>query len=152
MLRGVTMLVGLLAAAPAIAGEMSAEEARRFVIGKMFSYTCFEGTRGQGRVHADGSVVGSIQFQGSGPVRYAHLPANTLQVKGEAVCASLRGLPIKPCFNLERISDSSFRGSISGLGFAYCEFTRGHTRTAVTRSSHQPLGLRPSITADNNNN
>ena len=64
MLRGVALLVGLLAAVPAVAGEMSAEEARHFVIGKMFSYTCFEGTRGQGRVNADGSVVGSIQFRG----------------------------------------------------------------------------------------
>ena len=90
MLRCVALTAGLLAALPAIAGEMSADEARRFVIGKMFSYTCFEGTRGQGRVNSDGSVAGSVQFQGSGPVRYAHLPANTLQVKGESVCASLR--------------------------------------------------------------
>ena len=85
-----------------VAGEMSADEARRFVIGKMFSYTCFEGTRGQGRVLSDGSVVGSIQFRGQVQLRYAHLPAGTLQVKGEAVCASLRGLPMEPCFNLER--------------------------------------------------
>src|SRR5579864_9455332 len=129
MVRGVALLIGLLAAVPAVAGEMSAEEARRFVIGKIFTYTCFEGTRGQGRVHADGSVVGSIQFQGSGPVRYAALPPGTLRVKGEAVCASLRGLPIEPCFNLERIDTNSFRGSVSGLGFAYCEFTRNGGRT-----------------------
>ena len=57
MLRGFALTVGLLAALPAVAGEMSADEARRFVIGKMFSYTCFEGTRGQGRVNSDGSVV-----------------------------------------------------------------------------------------------
>ena len=154
MLRGVTFVVGLLAAVPAFAGEMTAEEARRFVIGKVFNYTCFEGTRGQGRVYADGSVVGSIQFQGSGPMRYAHLPANTLRVKGESVCASLRGLPIEPCFNLEKISDTSFRGSISGLGFASCEFTKHQARAALAHAEHethehrpasQPLGLRPSI-------
>ncbi|MFY9603018.1 MAG: hypothetical protein WB540_17810 [Pseudolabrys sp.] len=156
MLRGFALTVGLLAALPAVAGEMSAEEARRFVIGKMFNYTCFEGTRGQGRVNSDGSVAGSIQFQGAGPVRYAHLPANTLQVKGEAVCATLQGLFIQPCFNLERVSDNSFRGSISGLGFAYCEFTRHGGRTTVAHSvirtniAH-PLGLRPSLAADNNN-
>jgi hypothetical protein len=155
MLRGFALTAGLLAALPAIAGEMSADEARRFVIGKMFSYTCFEGTRGQGRVNSDGSVAGSIQFQGAGPVRYAHLPANTLQVKGEAVCASLRGLFIQPCFNLERTGDTSFRGSISGLGFAYCEFIRHGGRTTVAHSvrrpnSAHPLGLRPSLAADNN--
>jgi hypothetical protein len=150
MLRGFALTVGLLAALPAAAGEMNADEARRFVIGKMFSYTCFEGTRGQGRVNSDGSVAGSIQFQGAGPVRYAHLPANTLQVKGESVCASLRGLLFQPCFNLERISDNSFRGSVSGLGFAYCEFTRnGRPTHSVQRASNtHPLGLRPSLTAD----
>jgi len=152
MVRGVALLVGLLAAVPAIAGEMSAEEARRFVIGKMFTYTCFEGTRGQGRVHSDGSVVGSIQFRGQGPMRYAALPPGTLRVKGEAVCASLRGLPIEPCFNLERLDTNSFRGSVSGLGFAYCEFTRNQGRAHIVRNSHHtgPLQLRPSLTADSN--
>jgi len=157
MLRGVAFVVGLVAAVPAFAGEMTAEEARRFVIGKMFNYTCFEGTRGQGRVYADGSVVGSIQFQGSGAVRYAHLPAGTLRVKGESVCATLHGLPFEPCFNLDRTSDTSFRGSISGLSFASCEFTRHQARAALAHGEHetqghhkssQPLGLRPSITAE----
>jgi hypothetical protein len=152
MLRGVMVTVGLLAALPAVAGEMSADEARRFVIGKMFNYTCFEGTRGTGRVASDGSVAGSIQFQGKGDVRYAHLPAGTLRVKGESVCASLRGMPIEPCFNLERIDNNSFRGSISGLSFASCQFTRHHGRPVVAHASNrsEPLRLRPSLTADNN--
>jgi hypothetical protein len=155
MVRSFALTVGLLAAVPAVAGEMSAEEARRFVIGKMFNYTCFEGTRGLGRVNADGSVTGSIQFQGSGEVRHAYLPPNTLQVRGESVCASVRGLPMQPCFNLLRTSANSFRGSISGLGFAYCDFTR-HGRTTVAHSvqrpqAPQPLGLRPSLAAENNN-
>ena len=117
-----------------------------------FSYTCFEGTRGQGRVHPDGSVVGSVQFRGEGPTRYAALPPGTLRVKGESVCASLRGLPIEPCFNLERTSEVSFRGSVSGLGFAYCEFTRNQGRAHIVRSAHSehPLGLRPSLSANNN--
>lgn len=167
MLRGVALMVGLMAAVPAVAGEMTSEEARRFVIGKLFNYECFEGTRGQGRIYADGSVVGSIQFQGSGPVRYAHLPANTIQVKGEAVCASLRGLPISPCFSLQKTSENSFRGAISGLGFAACSFTRHITRadageevhpartvrhvnasTTGTAPPSQPLGLRPSLAAE----
>ncbi len=151
MLREVALTVGLLAAVPAIAGEMNYEEARRFVAGKMFSYTCFEGTRGQGRVFADGSVVGSIQFQGAGPVRYAHLPAGTLKNNGGSVCASLRGMPLEPCFHVEKTSESSFRGSVSGLGFMSCEFVRHNGRTLVSRSAHnghQPLGLRPSLTAD----
>ena len=116
---------------------------------------CFEGTRGAGRVNADGSVTGSIQFQGSGELRHAFLPPNTLQVRGESVCASLRGLPMQPCFNLERTSANSFRGSVSGLGFAYCDFTR-HGRTTVAHGvqrtpAAQPLGLRPTLAAETNN-
>src|SRR5499433_1167707 len=157
MLRSIALTAGLLAALPAMAGEMGADEARRFVIGKMFSYTCFEGTRGQGRANPDGSVAGTVQFQGAGAVRYAHLPPNTLQVRGESVCATLRGMLFQPCFNLERTSDNSFRGSISGLGFAYCEFTRyGRTtaphglRRTQNSQSAQPLSLRSSLEADNN--
>jgi hypothetical protein len=146
MVRGVVVWVGLLAAAPAMAGEMSAEQARHFVVGKKFSYTCFEGTRGQGSVFADGSVAGSIQLQGSGRVRYVRLPAGTLRVRGGSVCASLRGLPFRPCFDLERIGTNSFRGSISGLGFAYCDFTRRYERADSGEAI--PLALRPSLAAD----
>jgi hypothetical protein len=152
MLRTVAVLVGLVAAVPAMAGEMSAQEARHFVAGKVFSYSCFEGTRGQGRIFADGAVVGSIQFQGSGRVHYAALPSGTLRVKGERVCASLRGLPFEPCFNLEKTSEESFTGSISGLGFASCTFKRRHVHPRLVHNhAHKetPVSLRPSVTADN---
>jgi hypothetical protein len=136
MLRLAVALAGLVASFPALAQEMKAEEARRFVVGKMFNFTCFEGTKGVGRVHADGSVVGTIQFRGEGPVRYASLPADTLKVKGENVCASLKGLPFEPCFNLQKTDTRSFRGSLSGLGFAYCDFTRrGSTRADLIKAS-----------------
>jgi len=114
----------LLAAAPALAEPMNAEAARRFVAGKLFAFNCFDGSKGAGRIYGDGSVIGTIQFGGTGPVRAIWLPAGTLRVKGEAVCASIKGMPIDPCFNLNRIDDRSFRGSVSGLGFAYCDFTR----------------------------
>ena len=79
MLRVGACVIGLLAALPSMASaeELTAEQARHFVVGKTFNYSCFEGTRGRGRVLHDGSVVGSIQFQGAGKVRYAALPANT---------------------------------------------------------------------------
>jgi hypothetical protein len=151
MVRAFFVLVGLLAALPALAGEMTASEARRFVVGKMFYYTCFEGTRGQGRVFPDGSVAGSIQIRGQGQVHYAALPPGTLQANGDSVCASLRGLPIHPCFNLVKTDSESFRGSIAGLGFAYCEFTRRHERAHVLRRAEHhtgPIQLRPSLAAD----
>jgi hypothetical protein len=122
--RTAAVLLCTLAASSAVASELRPEEARHFVVGKLFAFTCFDGTRGAGRIHGDGSVVGTVQFGGSSQVRYATLPAGTLQVKGEKVCATLRGMPFEPCFNLDKTNASSFRGSVSGLSFAYCDFTR----------------------------
>jgi hypothetical protein len=127
------VLVGALSAIPAKAGEMRADEARRFIAGKQFNYSCFEGTSGYGRIYADGSVAGYIQVGGTGPRRYVVLPAGTLQVKGDRYCASLRGIPFEPCFNVSRTSQVSFRGSLSGLGFAYCDFSRGSARADLAR-------------------
>lgn len=131
------VVLGLMAGAPAFAQELRPEEARRFIAGKLFAFNCFEGTRGAGRIYADGSVAGSVQFGGSGPVRNVRLPAGTLQVKPEAVCASMKGLPFQPCFNLQKIDQASFRGSVTGLGFAYCDFNRKSGRVdlaTMTRS------------------
>lgn len=114
----------LLAAAPVLAEPLSGEAARRFVAGKLFAFTCFDGSRGAGRIYGDGSVIGSIQFNGTGPARSVWLPAGTLHVKGEAVCATLKGMPFDPCFKVDRTDERSFRGSVSGMGFAYCDFTR----------------------------
>ena len=127
------VVTGLLSAIPASAEEMRADEARRFVAGKHFAYSCFDGTTGNGRIYADGSVAGYIQIGGNGPRRYVVLPANTLRVQGQQYCASLRGVPFEPCFNLNRTSQVSFRGSVSGLGFAYCDFSRRSARADLAR-------------------
>ena len=39
---------------------MRTDEARRFIAGKLYSFRCFEGTAGAGRIQHDGSVVGII--------------------------------------------------------------------------------------------
>src|SRR5215475_2309162 len=146
--RLVILTTGFLAAGAAAAEPMNAEAARRFVVGKYFSYTCFDGTRGGGRINGDGSVAGTIQFRGTGPVRYAALPAGTLHVRGEVVCASVRGIPFEPCFNLNKTDAHSFRGSVAGFGFAYCNFTRSFTRPGVVRTTWRTRPSEPaSITA-----
>lgn len=128
--------------APALAGMMSADEARRFVAGKVFAFTCFDGTRGAGRFLDDMGVAGAVQFSGSGPVRHLRLPGNTLQIRGQAVCASIRGLPFEPCFNLDRKDDRNFRGSVSGMGFAYCDFHhQGAAQMLMARSVARPRSL-----------
>jgi hypothetical protein len=126
MITRLAMLIAsVLATAPAMAQSMSAETAQRFVTGKLFAFSCFEGSRGVGRIEKDGSVVGTIQANGSGPVRPIRLPPGTLKVKGEAICATLKGLAFEPCFNLNRTGEQSFRASVSGLGgLGYCNFVR----------------------------
>lgn len=133
--RVVVVALGLVASAPAFSEELKPEEARRFIAGKLFAFNCFEGTRGTGRIYADGSVAGQVQFAGSGPMRHVRLPAGTLQVKPQSVCASMKGLPFQPCFNLQKTDHVSFRGSISGLGFAYCDFNRKSGRVDLATST-----------------
>jgi hypothetical protein len=130
--------------APALAGQMSADEARRFVAGKVFAFTCFDGTRGAGRVLDDMGAAGAVQFSGAGPVRHLRLPGNTLQVRGQAVCASIRGIPFEPCFNLDKKDEHSFRGSVSGMGFAYCDFHhQGAAQMMMVRAVARPRSLHP---------
>jgi hypothetical protein len=127
---------------PALAGMMNADEARRFVTGKVFAFTCFDGTRGAGRILDDLGAAGSIQFSGSGPIRNVRLPGNTLQIRGQAVCASIKGLPFEPCFNIDKRDDRSFRGSVSGMGFAYCDFRhQGASQMLMARSVARPRSL-----------
>jgi hypothetical protein len=124
MLRLTTVAAALLAAGPSAAEQLSVGAARHFVVGKLFAFNCFEGTRGRGRIYGDGSVAGTVQFGGNGPLRYVVLPAGTVRVQDEAVCASVNGIAFQPCFNVDKTDAQSFRGSVSGLGFAYCDFTR----------------------------
>jgi hypothetical protein len=130
--------------APALAGQMNADEARRFVSGKVFAFTCFDGTRGAGRILDDMGAAGAVQFSGAGPIRHLRLPGNTLQVRGQAVCASIKGIPFEPCFNLDKKDERSFRGSVSGMDFAYCDFRhQGAVQMLMARAVARPRSLRP---------
>ena len=145
--RFAILVAGMLAAVPALAEPMSAEAARRFVAGKLFSFNCFDGSRGAGRIFIDGSVIGSVQFQGSGPVKSLWLPAGTLRVKGQYWCASLKGMSFEPCFDLVKLDDYSFRGNLTGLGFASCTFTR-RARSDFIRTSAVPAKGGSTATAE----
>jgi hypothetical protein len=140
----------------AVAEDLGPEQARAFVVGKLFSYTCFEGTSGVGRIFPDGSVVGTIRIRGDGPPRFAALPSGTIKVDGGSMCAHLAGMPFTPCFRVQKIDYRSFRGSLSGLGFAYCDFYQHNPRAQMTtsapaeRSAATPVAnmrptLRPSL-------
>jgi hypothetical protein len=134
--------------APVVAGSMTADEARKFVAGKVFAFTCVDGTRGAGRILDDMGATGAVQFSGSGPVRQIRLPGNTLQIRGQNVCAAIKGMPFEPCFNLDKKDDRSFRGSVSGLGaFAYCDFQhQGGATMLMARAVARPRAVRAAAT------
>jgi hypothetical protein len=130
--RVAALFACVLAVTSAAAEELAPEQARAFVAGKLFSYNCFDGTTGIGRIFEDGSIIGTVQPQGSTQIRFATLPPGTIKVTENSVCAHLPGLLIDPCFKVQKIDYRSFRGSISGLGFAYCDFYQRNPRTALT--------------------
>ena len=116
---------------------------------KVFTFTCFDGTRGAGRVLEDMGALGAVQFNGSGPVRHIRLPGNTLQIRGQAVCAALHGMPFEPCFNLDKKDEVSFRGSVSGMSFAYCDFHhQGASQMLMARAVARPRSLRAAEQTD----
>jgi hypothetical protein len=117
----------------AFAEDLAPEQARAFIAGKLFAYNCFDGTSGMGRIFADGSIIGTIRPPGSRDVRFANLPPGTITITHTSVCAHLPGLPISPCFRVQKTDYRSFRGSIWGLGFAYCDFHQRNPRSTLTR-------------------
>src|ERR1700753_4112306 len=85
------------------------------------------------------AAAGAVHFSGAGPIRHIRLPGNTLQIRGQSVCASLRGLPFEPCFNLDKKDEASFRGSVSGMSFAYCDLHhQGGASMLMARAAARP--------------
>ncbi|ABS66618.1 hypothetical protein [Xanthobacter versatilis] len=101
--------------------QLSAQQAREFAVGKMFSFNCFEGSKGAGRIYPDGSVAGMITMPDKEP-RFVRLPANTLRVRGDNVCGFVKGMTFEPCFDLVKTGPGSFRGSLAGVQTMWCEF------------------------------
>jgi hypothetical protein len=119
----------------AAAEELGPDQARAFIVDKLFEYSCFDGTTGRARIFPDGSVVGTIQGREQSQARFADLPPGTIRVDGTAICAHLAGLPITPCFTVQRIDQRSFRGSVAGLRFAYCDFFQRNPRSKLVSNS-----------------
>ena len=68
------------------------------------------------------------------------------------MCAHLSGMIMQPCFRVEKIDYRRFRGSISGLGFAYCDFYQHNARAEmISRGpesrTHITRRMRPSAAA-----
>jgi hypothetical protein len=138
------VMAALWAAVPAIAGNMGADEAQRFVVGNLFSFSCFEGTSGEGRVYADGSIGGVIRLAGSGSSQYGTLPPGTLRVRGDAICGLITGMTYEVCFDLDRIDQKTFRGSLAAMKSAFCQFTKRPSEPGTFGTS-LPLPIQPTL-------
>lgn len=114
--------------------QLTPEQARSFVVGRSFSFTCFEGSKGSGQVYADGSVAGIISLR-ENPARFVRLPPNTLRVRGDAVCGAVKGMTFEPCFDVVKTGPNSFRGSLAGVQTMWCDFARagGDRRQVASR-------------------
>jgi hypothetical protein len=55
-------------------------------------------------------------------------------------------MPFTPCFAVNQLDSRSFRGSISGLGFAYCDFVRRNPRLDLAETSTPPRRVLDSTT------
>jgi hypothetical protein len=112
----------------------------------LFSFRCFEGTSGEGRVHPDGSIAGVVRFRDSELARYVTLPPGALRVTGETICALVNGMPSELCFDLYRTDAKSFRGSLAGMNFASCQFT-GRADPVQMVGTPLPLSIQPTVAA-----
>ena len=84
--------------------------------GKLFAFDCEWNARASARVYR---WLGNGDHSGERlrPARTLGFPPGTLKVKGEAVCATRKGLSFRPCFSISgsRTGEQSFRGSFTGL-------------------------------------
>lgn len=125
-LFAVMILVGVAFASPVFASELQPLQAKHFIVGKLWSYRCFDGTKGSGRALADGSIGGTFQERGSGPTLTRSLPPGTIKADAYSICAPghrFMGL-FTPCFTVNQRDEQRFRGSIVWLPFLYCDFER----------------------------
>jgi len=79
---------------PVRAEKLNAATAQHFVLGKLFAFACFDGSRGAGRVLATAQLLAPCSSAVRDRNYSVWLPAGTLKVKGETVYASLYGIPL----------------------------------------------------------
>src|SRR5262249_27430697 len=146
--RFAVVVATLLAASLACAETLSPDAARRFVAGKLFAFNCFDGSRGAGRIYGDGSVIGTIQFRGAGPVRAVWLPAGGVGrggggggEGGGGVGASQGGGAWERFFHRERPEGRASRGWGGVLPFGDSPRRMNVAGVSTRRHSSQPLSL-----------
>src|SRR5262249_17831086 len=89
--------------------------------------------------YGDGSVIGTIQFRGAGPVRTVWLPAGTLRDRGGGGGASLQGMAVGAWFSVGKVGGGRLPGP--WVGVCFCGFTPPLNVARLGRHPHAPLSL-----------
>ena len=131
----------------AAAESMTMEEARAFVVGRVFAFHCFGGADGPGQASSDGSVAGTISLR-QRPPRYVRLPANTLRSRGGAVCGFVKGMNFEPCFDVVKTGPSSFRGTLAGVATMWCDFVSNGQDKPMRQARRSKSASRTATVAD----
>ena len=116
--RCVVVFACVLGAVSAIAEELGPEQAKAFVAGKLFAYTCFDGTVGTARILSDGSVVGTIRPEARGDARFITLPPGTIKVNSTGSVRAFQRLADRTL--LHGAEDKSPKLSRLGSGLEFC--------------------------------
>ena len=116
-----------------MAEELAPEQARAFVVGKLFNYTCFDGTAGMGRIFSDGSVVGTVQAPGRKMAnRFTALPPGTIRVAGQFGLRPSGRVPDRSLLQIgEARATAASVARLRVLNFAYCDFSQHNPRAQL---------------------
>ena len=91
---------------------------------------------------------GAVQFSGSGPVRHISCRAIRSRCAVRPFAHQSRASRSSHASTSTRVSDRSFRGSVSGMGFAYCDFNhQGGKQMLLARSTARPHRMRQGLRA-----
>jgi hypothetical protein len=139
-IRGAMVCACVIATSSALAQDLAPDQTATFLVGKPFDFACYDGTVGTGRISADGALSGTIRIGPAGLPQSAEFPAGTVRMDGAAVCAHLPGVPITPCFKVQKIGANGFRGSITGLSLGSCDLYPhdGRARLIATGAGASP--------------
>jgi len=143
----------IIAASPALAAELSPQEAIEFVPGKWWRFSCNVGVRGIGLVQKeDGCVVAKVESDSifgafisiwEGGTKFLTFPAGTINIvrssdgTPSAICTTQFGFGLRTCFTVNKISDEHFFGYRKSRPQDKCDFRLTNAPSIATLPSRE---------------
>jgi hypothetical protein len=105
---------------PAFAERLTPQQAKRFIQGNKWSYTC-PLTKGWGRFNSDGSVTAEFQTLGFSPYK-KNFPPGSMTISSDGSLCMPKMFNTDVCFFVDKIDNRHFRGTSSGFIRFSCDF------------------------------